>query len=73
MSVSGDTIFALASAQGHGGVAVVRVSGPAAMAGFRALSAAELEPRVARFVHLRAPVSRETIDRALVLYFAAPA
>ncbi len=68
-----DTIFALASAPGRSGVAVLRVSGSGALASFRALSSAQIEPRMTILCHLRDPVSRETIDKALVLYFAAPA
>lgn len=68
-----DTIFALASAPGRAGVAVLRVSGARAKESFRALSPMAIEPRVASLRHLKDPVSRETIDKALVLYFANPA
>jgi len=68
-----DTIFALASAPGRSGVAVLRVSGSRSLESYRALSCVEIEPRVAALCHLQTPVSRETIDRALVLYFANPA
>ena len=68
-----DTIFALASAPGRAGISVIRVSGPAVLSSFKGLSQIDLEPRVATLAHLQAPVSRETIDRALVLYFANPA
>jgi len=68
----GDTIFALASAPGRSGVAVLRVSGSLSLASFKDLYAGEIEPRVARLCHLQDPVSRETIDKALVLYFANP-
>lgn len=67
-----DTIFALASAPGRSGVAVLRVSGPQSLTSFKALCPLEIEPRLARLCHLQDPVSRETIDRALVLYFANP-
>ena len=68
-----DTIFALASAPGRAGVAVLRVSGSRAKESFSALSSTAIEPRVASLRHLKDPVSRETIDKALVLYFANPA
>ena len=68
-----DTIFALASAPGRAGVAVLRVSGARAKESFSALSPKAIEPRVASLRHLKDPVSRETIDKALVLYFANPA
>jgi len=81
-----DTIFALASAPGTAGVAVVRASGPHALDGLRALTGrAAFAPRRATLVTLRqenvsretihrpgAHVSRETLDRALALFFPAP-
>lgn len=70
-----DTIFALASAPGRAGVAVVRVSGPEALRGLCVLSgksAGEITPRKAFLATLKDVVSRETIDEALVLYFQAP-
>ena len=42
-----DTIFALATAPGKAGVAVVRVSGPAAWSAGRSLAGSLPEPRVA--------------------------
>ena len=69
-----ETIYALATPPGKGGVAVIRVSGPAATASLSALTpAAPLVPRQARFCKIIDPVSRETIDRGLVLYFKGPA
>lgn len=69
-----DTIYALASAPGKGGVAVLRVSGPQARAGLDALTNINaLRPRQARLVKLRHPVSRETLDEALVVFFSSPA
>ncbi len=69
-----ETIFALSSPPGKGGVAVIRVSGPSARAGLEQLaSRADIIPRHAYYATLRDPVSRETIDRALVLFFAGPA
>lgn len=67
----GETIFALASAPGRAGVAVVRVSGPGAGAVLRALAGALPPPRRAA---LRDLAHRDAaIDRALVLWFPAPA
>ncbi len=68
-----DTIYALATAAGRSGVAVIRASGTAALEGAIALGAPILTPRMASLVVLRAPVSRETLDKALVLYFKDPA
>ncbi|NTU77668.1 MAG: tRNA uridine-5-carboxymethylaminomethyl(34) synthesis GTPase MnmE, partial [Alphaproteobacteria bacterium] len=69
-----DTIFALASAPGRAGVAVVRLSGPEAGKALRALSLPnELPvPRKAERRALVDPESGELIDRALVLWFPAP-
>lgn len=67
------TIFALATAPGRAGVAVVRVSGPAAGEALTALSARALPPpRVATLARLRHPATGESLDDALLLWFAAP-
>ena len=69
----GDTIFALASAPGRAGVAVVRVSGPKAGAAVRALTKAPTpEPRTALLRRLHDEEGVD-LDEALVLWFAGPA
>ena len=67
------TIFALASAPGRAGVAVVRVSGAGAARAIEALCASgpRPEPRVAALRTIVQP-SGDIIDRALVLWFPAP-
>ncbi|RJF81479.1 tRNA uridine-5-carboxymethylaminomethyl(34) synthesis GTPase MnmE [Azospirillum cavernae] len=68
------TIFALATAPGRSGVAVVRVSGPDSAATLAALTNRPLpEPRRAALVTLRDPTSGDALDDALVLRFTAPA
>ena len=68
-----DTIFALSTAPGRSGVAVVRVSGPRSRAALAALGGpADPEARRAVLVDLRSPEGGGTIDRALVLAFAEP-
>lgn len=68
------TIFALATAPGRSGVAVVRVSGPDAAVTLAALTNRPLpEPRRAALVTLRDPASGDALDDALVLRFTAPA
>lgn len=65
-----DTIFALASARGKAGVAVVRISGPLAhdaVAGFCAL------PALRQAALRRLSWQGEVLDEALVLLFAAGA
>uniref|UniRef100_UPI00358F5285 tRNA modification GTPase GTPBP3, mitochondrial isoform X2 n=1 Tax=Myxine glutinosa TaxID=7769 RepID=UPI00358F5285 len=70
----GGTLFALSSAQGRSGVAVIRVSGPQAGDTLRGLTGSfELPPaRSARLRRLRDPASGETLDRGLVLWFPGP-
>lgn len=70
------TIYALASAPGRAGVAVVRVSGPEALQSLKILSAREeneFPPRFAKFCKLSNPVSGETLDHALIVFFQGPA
>ncbi len=68
-----DTIFALSTAPGRSGVAVIRISGPGSRAALAALGGpADPEARRAALVDLRHPDGGETIDRALVLAFAKP-
>lgn len=68
------TIFALASGAGRAGVAVVRVSGPAAGEALTALSGRPLPaPRQASLRRLHDPADGRLLDQALVLWFPAPA
>jgi tRNA modification GTPase len=67
-----DTIFALSSAAGRAGIAVLRVSGPQAGAALEALSAEALPPP--RMASLRTFRSADgEIDRGLALWFPGPA
>jgi tRNA modification GTPase len=70
---TGDTIFALATAPGRAGIAVVRVSGPDAAAALTALAGALPAPRFAARAQFRDPKSGETLDDGLCLWFPAPA
>src|SRR5215813_13801 len=68
-----DTIYALSSAPGRAGVAVVRISGPQAFAAVRALTGKP--PPGARRAVLRRlcdPQSGVELDRAIVVAFPAP-
>ena len=65
-----ETIFALASAPGRAGVAVVRVSGPGAGSILTGLAGDRPPPRTAALRTIRS--GDEEIDRALVLWFPAP-
>lgn len=68
-----DTIFAPATAAGRGGVAVIRVSGPAADRVLAALGIGVLPPpRTAALARLLDPADGDHIDTGLVLRFPAP-
>lgn len=63
-----DTIYALASARGKAGVAIVRISGPDAWAAVRVLAGELPEPRRAGLRRLT--FGGEVLDEAIVLVFA---
>lgn len=68
------TIYALATAPGRSGVAVVRISGPEAGSALAALTGRPLSaPRRAVLTKLRDPRTGDALDDALVLRFTAPA
>jgi tRNA modification GTPase len=73
-SAAPDTIFALASAPGRAGVAVIRVSGPNARSSLHALARrTNFKPRFGHLLALYDPLTDEVLDQALVLSFIAPA
>ncbi len=66
-----DTIAAIATAPGRGGIGVVRVSGPAAARVMRALCGKTLTPRLASLLPFR-DGQGEAIDTGIALWFPAP-
>ena len=66
------TIFALSTAPGRAGVAVVRVSGPRAGDLIDAIAAPRPKKRLAALRSIRNPETGEAIDQGLVLWFGAP-
>ena len=68
---SGDTIAAIATAPGRGGVAVVRVSGPDAFALAEKISGRPIAPARVSLRRLRLPDGR-VVDEAIVVAFRAP-
>jgi len=74
-----DTIYALASGAGTAGVAVIRVSGPAAGPAIERLTGAPVpSPRMASLRRLRDPavggdIDASDIDEGIVLWFPGPA
>ena len=73
MPDNAETIYALSSAPGRAGVAVVRISGPDAGAVFVAFTGRAADrPRLVRRVGLIDPASGERLDDSLAVWFAAP-
>ncbi|MCP4394165.1 MAG: tRNA uridine-5-carboxymethylaminomethyl(34) synthesis GTPase MnmE [Alphaproteobacteria bacterium] len=71
------TIFALASAPGKAGISVIRVSGPNTAEVIKTISPTNAEkilsnPRIAVRSFLTNPANGETLDDALVIWFASP-
>jgi len=72
-STRADTIAAISTPPGRGGVAVVRVSGPDAFAVGAKVSGRAIDASLAgRFFHARFVRDGKTLDDGLVLVFAAP-
>lgn len=69
--VAADTIVAIATAPGRGGIGIVRVSGPAVPAITRALTGDLPAPRYAHFTRFL-DASGAPLDEGIALYFAAP-
>jgi tRNA modification GTPase len=67
------TIFALSSGRPPAAIAVIRISGPRAGAALEALGVKVPYPRRAALARIRDPQTKDIIDEALVLWFAAPA
>ena len=67
-----DTIVAIATAPGRGGVGVVRLSGPESAQIAEQICGKLAQTRQAKFTHFRA-ADKEIIDSGIALYFAGPA
>ncbi|WP_414901059.1 tRNA uridine-5-carboxymethylaminomethyl(34) synthesis GTPase MnmE [Sphingomonas flavalba] len=67
-----ETIFALSSGAPPAAIAVIRVSGPGAVAAAVALTGQRPEPRRARLARIADPDSGVPIDRGLLLFFPGP-
>jgi tRNA modification GTPase len=68
-----DTIFAQATPPGRSGVAIIRISGAAALEAASALGADQLEARRASLRTLRDPATAEFLDEAVAIAFPGPA
>ena len=67
-----ETIVAVATAEGRGALATLRVSGAKARAVASALGVGELAPRVAKRVSLTHPVDGVQLDDAIATFFPGP-
>ena len=67
------TIVALSTPRGRGALAVIRLSGPDAIAIAKKMSDFdEVDPRRATLTRLKRPTDQETLDQVLLTYFPAP-
>ncbi|MDX2290368.1 MAG: tRNA uridine-5-carboxymethylaminomethyl(34) synthesis GTPase MnmE [Hyphomicrobiaceae bacterium] len=71
-AVTADTIFALASGPGRSGVAVFRLSGPAAKLAVETLAGRLPQPRRATVRRIVDPRSGACIDEALIVWMPSP-
>lgn len=71
MTVARDTIFALATAPGRAGVAVIRVSGPQSIYIIECIAGGLPKPRIAVLRNFCDPKG-DILDKGLLLWFPAP-
>ncbi len=67
-----DTIAAIATPPGRGGIGIIRISGPLARSIAKSLTGTCPIARQARYCHFKDPQG-VVLDRGIVLYFSAPA
>lgn len=67
-----DTIYALASGAPPAAIAIIRISGPHALSAAAMLAGDLPEPRRARLRPLVDPLTRDVLDKAVVLTFPGP-
>lgn len=65
-----DTIVAIATPQGNGGIGIIRISGIDALAIAEKLTKKQLKPRYATFCNVYN--DNEIIDHGIVIFFKAP-
>jgi tRNA modification GTPase len=71
MNVPRETIVAIATAQGRGGVGIVRISGPLAAKAASAITGRDLKPRFAHYGPFEDGAG-QVIDEGIALYFPGP-
>jgi tRNA modification GTPase len=73
-ALDNDTIAALATAPGRGGVGIIRISGPKAAAIAKQMSDSSLTPRYAHYGSFYEVINsnRQALDQGLTLFFPGP-
>ena len=71
MALAADTIAAIATPPGRGGIGIVRVSGPGVPAVIAGIVGRELEARRATVAVFRGG-NGETLDQGVAIHFPAP-
>ena len=71
MYYSEETIAAVATPAGHGGVGIIRVSGPKAGEAEKMITGKHTTPRFASYTDFR-DICGNKIDEGLVIYFKEP-
>ena len=73
-SPANESIVAISTPPGRGGIGIVRLSGPRALAISNSLITLRnpLEPAQARFAEIHDPETQAKLDEAIVTYFAGP-
>ena len=71
MLISTDTIAAIATAPGIGGVGIIRISGCNAYTVARKITQSELKPRYAHLLEFK-NLNNEILDQGITIYFKAP-
>ena len=71
-ALAGDTIAAIATAAGRGGIGIVRLSGPAARSIGEKICQQELQARHAHYCSFHEQDASNPLDAGIALYFPAP-
>jgi tRNA modification GTPase len=71
MPENNDTIAAIATPLGRGGIGVIRVSGKKTKNIYKALTGTDPKHRIAQYVSFKSS-SQQTIDKGIALYFESP-
>jgi tRNA modification GTPase len=71
-SLAGDTIAAIATAPGRGGIGIVRISGPQALTIGQAICRAPLQARQAHYCQFYEQQQAQALDAGIALYFPNP-